>query len=194
MPKFVASNPARVRVRFGHFLKCDLKDIVILAGAVVLAAAIVAFNWKLSLILLVVAAGIVIFSVIETRNLFANGDVCPAVVVDADRKLIAAFTDLSKAGPEVPAIRILKQPLGRVTGGPFETGTRLAFVALYNGYPQEPRWKGFGGHVVNAGTTSRKTIQRVLNSIPPEEWERLEEGLAQIPEPYRPGQYDDLDV
>jgi hypothetical protein len=34
----------------------------------------------------------------------------------------------------------------------------------------------------------------VVNSIPPEEWERLEEGLAQIPEPFRPGQYEDLDV
>jgi hypothetical protein len=139
MPRFVASNPAGVRVQFGHFLKCDLKDAWTIFGATVLAAAVVAFNWKLALILLAVGLGVVVFSVIQTKKLFAEGDVCPAIVVDADRKLIAAFTDLSKRGPEIPVIRILKQPLGRVAGGPFEKGTRLAYVAFYNGYPQQPR-------------------------------------------------------
>ena len=194
MPQFAASNPARVRVQFGHFLKCDLKDAWILLGSTVLAAATVAFKWQLALILLGVGLVVVVMSVFETKKLFAEGDVCPAIVVDAGRNLIAAFADLSKGGPDVPAIRILKQPLGRVAGGPFERGTRLAYVALYNGYPQQPRWKSFGGYLVNSGTTSRKAIQRVLNSIPLEDWERLEEGLAQIPQPFRPGQYEDLDV
>lgn len=194
MPKYVASNPARVRVELGHFLKCDLKDVLIVGGSVIAAGIIAVFSWKGALIVLGLGLAMGLFSLFEAKRIFAEGDVCPAIVVDAERSLVAAFTDLSKGGPEVPVIRIFKQPLARATGGPFAKNARLAYVAMYNGYPNEPRWRSFGGYLVNLGTTKKKAIQRVLTSIPGEEWEKLEEGLAQIPAPFKPGQYEDIKV
>lgn len=194
MPQFHASNPAKIKVQLGHFLKCDLKDVIILVASVLLAAAVVAFSWKLALILLLLGPGVAIYSMFEARKVFAEGDVCPAIVIDADRNLIAAYADLSKTEDEYPVIKVLKQPLGRVAGGPFKNGTRLALVAMYNGFPQEPNWRSFGGYLANAGTTKKKVVQRVVNSVPEADWQRLEDGIAQLEQPYSKGQYEDLDI
>jgi hypothetical protein len=189
-----ASNPADVNVEMLHFLKCDLKDIFILVGALAAAGIIVIFNWIPAAIVAGLGIAVVIFSFFHTRQLFSVGDVCPALVIDPKRNLIAVGTDLSKTGDPVPAVKVLKQPLGRVTGGPFEKHTRLAFVAMYNGFPHEKRWRGFGGYLVNSGTTNEKTIRRVLKSIDQQQWEQLEAALEQLDKPYRPGLYDDVEV
>jgi hypothetical protein len=189
-----ASNPANVKVEMVHFLKCDLKDILILVGALVAGGVIAIFSWKPAVIVAGLGIAVFVFSFFQTRQVFSDGDVCPALVVDPKRNLVAVGTDLSKTGEPVPAVKVLKQPLGRVTGGPFEKDTRLAFVAMYNGFKHEPRWRGFGGYLVNSGTTNEKTIRRVLKSIDVEQWEQLEAALDQLDKPYRPGLYDDLEV
>jgi hypothetical protein len=189
-----ASNPAKARVEMLHFLKCDLKDIFILVGSLLAAGIIVIFSWKPAVIVAGLGIAVFVISFFQTRQVFSEGDVCPALVVDPKRNLIAVATDLSKTGDPVPAVKILKQPLGRVTGGPFEKNTRLAFVAMYNGFKHEPRWRNFGGYLINTGTTNEKTIRRVLKSIDQEQWEQLEAGLEQLDRPYRPGLYDDIEM
>lgn len=191
---YAASNPADVRVQIVHFLKCDLKDLIILVGAFVLALALIAVDWRASLLVLGIAAIVFGMSVYQAKQTFAEGDACPALVVDVARNLVAVATDLSKGGKPYPVVKVLKQPLGRVTGGPFEEKTRLAFVAMYNGFPQEPRWRNFGGYLVNTGTTSKKAIQRVLDSIADEQWDWLEKAVAKLDEPYTPGLYEKLKV
>src|SRR5262245_11195956 len=78
---YTASNPANLRLEVGHFLKCDLKDVLILIGAIVLSGVIVAFNWKPALLVLGIGVGVVLFSIWQTRTMFQVGDVCAAMVI-----------------------------------------------------------------------------------------------------------------
>lgn len=187
---YVATNPANTRVNWLHFLRCDRKDLLILGGAVVLGGVIALFDWRPAIIVLSLAVVVVAMSLSQTRQVFREGDVCPALVVDPGQDLVAVFADLSKGDEPYPAVKILKQPLDRVAEGPFESGARLAFVAMYNGYPREPRWRNFGGYLINTGTTNKKTIKRALRSIPDEQWETFEAALPQLPQPLRPGLYE----
>ncbi|MDY0169688.1 MAG: DUF3239 domain-containing protein [Thermoguttaceae bacterium] len=186
---YVASNPVRVRMNVVHFLKSDLKDLVILAGVVVLSGIIAVYNLWAALVVLGIGATTVVMSVIQARSAFAEGDACPAIVVDSQQNLIAVHTDLSKGGPSHPVLQILKQPLGRVTGGPFKPGTRLVFAALYNGFPAESNWRGFGGYLVNAGTRDKGVIERVVRRIPETQWAMLEAAVEMMQPPLRPGLY-----
>src|SRR5262245_19246768 len=187
---FTASNPAEVRLQIGHFLKCDLKDLLILAGALVLGGVILIFNWKLALLIVGLGVGVILFSIYQARQHFASGDICAALVIDAPRNLIAVAADLSKGGKSHRVLKVLTQPLGRVGGGPFQRGDRVAFVAMYNGFDHEPRWRNFGGYLVNCGTTNEKTIRRVVESIQDKEWRWLDDAVGEMDQPYRPGLYD----
>jgi hypothetical protein len=187
---FAASNPAKVRLMVMHFLKSDLKDLPILGAAIVLSGALLAVNWKLALIVLGLAVFVVVFSIATAKQVFSDGDVCPAMVVDSEGKLVAIFTDLSKTNRPHYVVKVMKQPLNRLPAGPFPEGKRLAFLASYNGYPQEPIWKGFGGYLVNTGTTSKKSIERVVSSIPDEQWKRLKQAVGQLEDPLKPGMYE----
>jgi hypothetical protein len=187
---FAASNPAKVRVMVMHFLKCDMKDLIILVAAIVLSGGLLVVNWKLALIILGIAVFVVGFSISQAKQVFSEGDVCPAIVVDSQKKLVAVFTSLSKTPKPHYVVKVLKQPLGRLPGGPFPEGKRLAFVAMYNGFPQEPLWKNFGGYLVNTGTTSKKTIQRVVSSIPDQQWKRLEKAINQLEAPPQAGLFE----
>jgi hypothetical protein len=59
---------------------------------------------------------------------------------------------------------------------------------------REPRWRNFGGYLINSGTTNEKTIRKAVKSIADEQWEQLEAALEQLDKPYRPGLYDDLEA
>ena len=67
---------------------------------------------------------------------------------------------------------------------------RMASTRLYNGFPHERRWRNFGGYLVNTGTANKKAIRRVLESIPDEQWERLDAAVEEFPARCRPGLYD----
>jgi hypothetical protein len=187
---YSASNPANVRLEVVHFLKCDLKDVLILVAAIVLSGVIAVFNWKPALLVLGLGVAVVIVSIWQARSMFQVGDVCAAMVIDPQRNLVAVATDLSKSNKPHLVVKVLKQPLSRVTGGPFEQDTRLAFVAMYNGFEHEPRWRDFGGYLINSGTTNAKALKRTLRSISDEQWENLESAVAELEKPYRPGLYD----
>ena len=187
---YVATNPGKVRLMVMHYLKSDMKDLIILVAAIVLGGGLLAVSWKPAVIVLGLGLFVFVFSIIQAKQVFSDGDVCPAMVVDADRNLVAVFTDLSKTNRPHYVVKVLKQPLGRLPGGPFPEGKRLAFLAMYNGYPKEPIWKGFGGYLVNTGTTSKKTIERVVASIPDDQWKRLKKAVSQLEEPLTPGQYE----
>lgn len=190
MSDYSASRPAKVKVELMHFLKCDGKDLIVLAVALVAGALLLPLSWKPALIVAGIGLFVFLVSIFQTPSVFAEGDTCPAIVVDTERRLIAVLTDLAKAGSPMPVVKIMKQPLGRVTSGPFKKGTRLAFVAMYSGQPAARSWSNFGGYLVNAGTTSAKVIQRVVQSIPDEDWDALVTALRQLEQPFQPGLYD----
>jgi hypothetical protein len=90
---------------------------------------------------------------------------------------------------EYPVIKILNQPLDKMTGGPPKPGKPLAAVALYEGNLGSDHWSNFSPVVVNCVSTNAAAIERVRQSIEDEEWLALKKGLAQVPRPLRPGLY-----
>jgi hypothetical protein len=67
-----------------------------------------------------------------------------------------------------------------MTGGPPAVGARLAAVALFHGNPSAPHWNDCEPLAVACATSDPAEIERLLQSIPPNEWEQLERGLPQV--------------
>ncbi len=130
-------------------------------------------------------------------RLMVYGCANPGVVVDAENNLVAVMTDLDcGGGDEYWVIKILKQPLGKMTGGPPQDGMRLGSVAGYMGDPKNGHWDTFEPSVVNCITRDKKRIKKVLSTFSARDWAMLNEGLKEVPTPYKAGQWrvlEDLD-
>ncbi len=121
---------------------------------------------------------------------FQRGDVNAAKVIATDPYLVAAFADLSTSGEYFfPVIRILEQPLDRLGASGFETGYNMPTVSLYYGSAAGYKWDSFNPIVAQCATTDEAEIRRLLEMIPEWQWALLNEGLFQLPQPYRPGLY-----
>ena len=124
-----------------------------------------------------------------------SGDANPAVVVSVSPCLIAVSADMTtRSGDAWPVIKILHQPLHRTRGPRPQVGDRLPTVALYRGFRAAPHWSEFFPDAVACLTDSpaavREAMRRLeVNEFGPDHWQRLEQNLAQVPAPYRPGLY-----
>lgn len=143
------------------------------------------------------------------RRRFSGGCLCPAIVVSVNPPLIAVSTDLSKIeGAKYPAIKILPQPLQAMRGAQSQVGDRLPAAALYQagskarvsirqatglslGINDKPYWDDFSPMAVQSVTDNPTVIQDALRRLSEsgDVWDELQTGLAQIPQPYRPGLY-----
>jgi hypothetical protein len=123
------------------------------------------------------------------REQFSHGCTNPAVVVSERPYLIAVATGLGNTqdGPYYPVVKIVPQPLDKMTGGPPKIGLKLATIALYERGPAVDRWETFDPIVVNCVTSNEEDIQRVFDSIEPEAWENLDKDLKLIPNEYKAG-------
>lgn len=184
-----ASNPAQIDLNFAHWLAANPRHIVfdsVLAGGGLLLLLI---KWQAGVALLI-ATGIVIYRTRnDMRGKFYRGDVCPGVVLSAESGLVAVLADL-KAATNIarPALKILKQPLGKIKAYALQDGMRVATVAEYYGNADQTTWKNFFPEVIPCSVHDAAENQRVLDSIPEEQWQALDQHLSQLPEP-RPGLY-----
>ena len=184
-----ASNPGLVRVQWAKYLACyPWESVLTLFACVVAAGLAVTFGQKQVPPAVSVAAGVVAvlagvrWQLLKCKEHFFHGCVCPAVVISTNPYLIAAATDLTTAAEDsYPAIKVMKQPLDKMTGGPPEIGTRLATVAIYHGDLKSGCWSDFEPLAVNCVTTDEREIARVLGSITREEWDDLDRGVRQMP-------------
>lgn len=177
-----ASNPARLKLNAGAWLAANPAVIAVIGG-VTLAGVVVLFLKPVAGIALLVTAGIVFYRAVqEAKQKFFAGDVCPGVVLSAAQNLVAVFTDL-KAGGNLPrpAIKILKQPLNRMTAEPAYDGMRVAAAALYHGNVQAAAWQNFSPEVIHCVVADPEEIARVVGSISESEWQALDGWLAHIP-------------
>ncbi len=122
----------------------------------------------------------------EVKQKFYGGDVCPAIVLSD--KLVAVMTDLCVGSASRPAIKVMRYPLSKMTGGLPPVGSRVATVAFYYGPPKETAWRDFSPEVIACWVTNENEIQRVTNSITEPEWRQLDALLNRIPKP-EPGLY-----
>lgn len=122
---------------------------------------------------------------------FDRGCANPGVVVSLDPMLIAVSTDLSKGDGVYRAIKIIHKELRRSESRSARVGTRVPTVALYEAGDDEstPHWKDFDPRPAECATTHWKEVERILSSFDEDDWSDLENGISEVPLPYRPGLY-----
>lgn len=184
-----ATNPAQLDLNFIHWLAANPRHIVFYAATGLTGLVLFVVKWQVGVALLI-AGGIAFWRTRQDmRRKFVIGDVCPGVVLSAEKGLVAVLTDL-KAATNVarPAIKILKQPLRKIKIYALQDGMRVASVAEYYGNVHETTWKNFFPEVIPCSVHDEVENQRILASIPEAQWQALDQHLAQIPEP-NPGLY-----
>ncbi len=197
-----ASTPARFRPNFLTWSRCfpgratfTLLPALLFAGLPVLAH--FTSGAKLSSAA-VFWLGVPILAVLRLREVWqkcTHGDINPAVVVSVRPCLIAVSTDMSKrAGDTWPVIKILPQPLRRVRGKSPQIGDRLPTVSLYQVTLGSPHWGDFSPVAIACLTDDEEAVRGAMrrlqtNEFGQDHWERLEQNLARVLQPYKPGLY-----
>lgn len=184
-----ATNPARLDLSFAYWLAANPRHIAFYAAAGLIGLVLLVVKWQVGVALLI-AGGIAFWRTRQDmRRKFVIGDVCPGVVLSAEKGLVAVLADL-KAATNVarPALKILKQPLSKIKVYALQDGMRVAAVSEYYGNVQETTWKNFFPEVIPCSVHDEAENQRMLDSIPEAQWQALDQHLAQIPEP-NPGLY-----
>jgi hypothetical protein len=123
--------------------------------------------------------------------MFIAGCVNPSRVVSVDPPLVAALTDLTKGANPTKwnYIKVLRQPLSSMTGGPPQLGQQLSTIAYYEQSDNPEHWNDFHPTVVNCVTWKQLEIDRILTILPESEWRDLDAGLRQLPVPPPVGLY-----
>jgi hypothetical protein len=124
---------------------------------------------------------------VRVRLRFRFGCVNPSMVLSTSPFTLAVFTDLTTGGGNYPVIKILPHPAPR--GMRFAAGDKCATVAMYTGDGNAEHWENFDPILVNCATNNLSAIERVVQTIPAEEWSNLEAGLKEIPQPLKFGLY-----
>jgi hypothetical protein len=183
-----AGNPCLMQLDAKAWLAAHPAHLV-LTGGLFLAGVVLLFKIPgLGLVLMFVPIVALFQTAREIRGKYLKGDVCPAVVISAQQNLIAVYTNLAAASRKPhPAIKILKQPLVRLPEPAYD-GMRLATVAYYSGHISWQHWRDFSPEAVACVVHDPEENARVLNSIPPIDWQALDEWLAGIPVAH-PGLY-----
>ncbi len=190
-----ASKPGGIPLQHGVYSRCfpGKAVLLLLAALVVLAVAIglgMAGQWRALTAWVVFAGGGVVFAIRRVEEQFRHGDVNPSRVMSLNPPLIAVLADLNTgAGPSRPFVKVVRQPLERLSGGSLRLGDNAATVALYKGKPEKGVWDDIDPVLTACGTRDEAQIQRVLSSIPPDQWASLDAALTQVPTPIKAGLY-----
>ncbi len=181
-----ASRPGQMRVDLLKHLSCYPSDPVTYAiGGIILIIVASYFPNKhgtpaIVFVFSAIAAFLFMtyFHFIGVRVRFIYGDINPGIIVK--KNLVAVLTNLGIDGREYYALKILAQPVRKMTGGLGEPGERVAAACEYVGSLSANRWRDFDFELVQCATRNEATVERVMRSIPEEEWQALEDAVASI--------------
>jgi hypothetical protein len=185
-----ASNPGRTRIQWSRWLVC----FPWIPAAALLGSVAVGIAALLIKPIVFAGAGVIVFFLFvhlnTQRQKFLAGDVNPGVVVSDSPYLVAVLFDMAKGRGTRPAVKVVRQPLGRMTGGPAKVGDRLATVSLYGGdVGGGDAWGDAYPTVINCATANETDVARVQRSISRADWARLDAAVARLPTPQTPGLY-----
>ncbi len=187
-----ASNPARTHISFLRYNFCYPAYLIasLLGLAVEIAIGWYRGYWWLALSVAAIALLSYLRDMFGEWHKLRLGDVNPALVISQRPWRIAVYADMSRIGSLRPAIWISNQPLGRMTDGPVQVGSRLATVATYRGIPEDAMeaWVDIDPTVLNCATNDVAEIRRVEASIPESDWAMLHQYLRRLPN-HEPGLY-----
>ena len=175
-----ASNPARLKVDWGKALASFPQPLFLALVPMVIGIYGLATG-QVPAVLFVIGPVVYLLAVMVVIHLkFARGDVCPAVVIAENPWLVAVAADMGTDGSRSrPAVKIIRQPLGRMTGGPPRIGMRLAAAALYK-RARHGEWDDFMPTVVNCMSNDPAQIDYVFHSITETDWQMLDASLKRV--------------
>ena len=114
---------------------------------------------------------------------FHLGDLNAVIVLDPQRGLVAAYTDLdARLQKRFPVINIFREKLHLLPQPP-KVGDRFVAASLYGSDPyakKEQRWGSFYPIVVNCVVRDQTKCDFAKAKISDAEWKALEIGLSQI--------------
>jgi hypothetical protein len=193
-----ASNPARARVDMLQYFFCypGTPLFLLVFTLTGLATAIATGIWWMLPICIGVGClkGARQFRpILVNIQRFRTGNVNPAIVLEKSGLFtwkVAVFADLAttNSGAVKPAIYVGNFPLARMAGGPPTPGMKLAAPSWYYGKPNQSAWSFFRPMIANCCIKNPLTLNRLVASVPPEEWDWLESSIPLIPS-QKPGVY-----
>ncbi|SHJ67746.1 hypothetical protein SAMN02745216_02069 [Desulfatibacillum alkenivorans DSM 16219] len=125
---------------------------------------------------------------------FKYGDANPGVIIAVNPVLMAVATDLQKRSGRYPVVAVREVKIRKIDKIKVEPGMRLATVSLYtNGDEAAPYWTDFDPFPAQYATLSSPKIAALFERFSQQDWDDLEEAVAQIPKPCTEGLYP-LDV
>lgn len=183
-----ASNPGRIRINLIKYWMSYPKWPTIWLVGTLLCAALIPLS-KGAIVGVLLCGLLLVLYWTRVREHFIHGCALPAIVLNPAKGLIAVSTDLSTGEGEYPAVRIMQQPLHRMTGGLPRKGQRIVAVAVYERDPnQTDYWANFHPRLVACATTNTKAIEESRYTISEDDWQELEQMLTRI-KSRQPGLY-----
>jgi len=181
-----ASTPGYIQPAvwtYARFKPAPFVSIAAMAAGVGAAAWAVSSPWALAgWVLPVVAAWLWRQRV---RQHFMQGCANPAVVVDVEPTRVAILTDLSRGHVPAPHIRVVDMAL------PTElrtVGARLGVVCMYlSDDDAAPNWSDIDPLPAAWASSDANVWQRLLNAFDDDDWDDLDAGLRQLPQPLATG-------
>ncbi len=187
---FQASNAAQVRLSQVKYLSCYPGPFLWTLGILIVCSIAAWFvHWSFEIPAVIV---LVLFLFVLYRNTQRAifGDVCPGIVVNLDPCLVAFSTDLLTDPTRLrPALQVYEEPLHRALGRPPVLGERVPVITVYGTLTEQGYWACLMPFAAACCTNDAFTLQRLLQSIPAQEWELLTAKLARAPRPLFPGLY-----
>jgi len=187
-----ASHPGGLRVQPLRWIRFyPAKPLTMLAGLLGSIVGAFLMHWGFAVVSLLLL-WINYDYWLRVRERFHFGCTNPAVIVSLNPTLIAVSTNLVRRGlGEFAAIRIIRHSLPKIRGESPRVGTLLTTVSLYTSPidPMRPHWADFSPIPADCASGDPQQQDRLMQSLGPEEWEKLEMRLAEVPRPFEPGLY-----
>lgn len=179
-------QPAHVRVRLGTYLRANQAERIHLidCGLVLLAAAL--FQWWPLLFASVLFALPFWVRLRNVKKLVWTASAHAARVVSLDPPFIAYYGDLTKGSIEPQPVVVLQRFEPKRLRFSVQTGDRIAVVSKPVGGDLKI-FDHLEARLVSSVNDERRTLQRILDSVPEWEWDELDDALFEIPQPYEAG-------
>jgi hypothetical protein len=191
-PKAVASHEAHLNLNLSIYYRCfsTRRGNLVRHAILSLIAILVAIRQPTVMLLVPLLLIRDIQHITVARRHFAKGDVNGAKLVSLDPPLVACFTDLSLSSEHhFPVLKIIEPPAYALKDRNLQPGDNLATVSMYSGSMESHKWDNFNPLLATCATRDEVELERLMAMIPDWQWVVINEGLFQVPRPYRPGLY-----
>lgn len=187
-----ASNPGLLRMSYLRWLMAFPRWPLIWTGSWLVVSLLILVH-PLFILPSALLFLIVCFYWYIIRRQFIVGCINPGRIISVHPPLVAVSTDLTKGGTDCDVIKILRQPLSRMSSGPPRKGQFVAAIAVYGDVSEASigldHWTDFSPVVVDLVSGNQRDIDRVVESLNDQNWQELKLGLGQIPDSPEPGIY-----